>query len=106
MRSVKSRTNWDRVRESREEAPIPWDSEEGPYNPNDSAAAKAWLSQAVVRRPGERGPGKAPKKKLVSLRLSAEVLEHFRASGPGWQTRIDETLKRSIGTRRRKPVSQ
>jgi uncharacterized protein (DUF4415 family) len=31
-----------------------------------------------------------------SLRLSPEVLEHFRATGPGWQARIDEVLRRHV----------
>jgi|ERR1700733_7744307 uncharacterized protein (DUF4415 family) len=42
-----------------------------------------------------RGPNKAPTKKLVSLRLSPEVVEHFKSTGEGWQSRIDETLRRS-----------
>jgi len=29
----------------------------------------------------------------LSLRLSPEVVAHFRATGPGWQRRIDEALK-------------
>jgi uncharacterized protein (DUF4415 family) len=33
--------------------------------------------------------------------LSAEVIDHFKAQGPGWQTRIDETL-RKIATGRGK----
>jgi uncharacterized protein (DUF4415 family) len=36
-------------------------------------------------------------KRLVSLRLSAEVLDHFKAKGAGWQTRIDETLRKAAG---------
>ncbi|MCK8457222.1 MULTISPECIES: BrnA antitoxin family protein [Sphingomonas] len=32
-------------------------------------------------------------KSLVSLRLDNDVLERFRASGPGWQSRINETLR-------------
>jgi len=32
-------------------------------------------------------------KELVSLRLDAVVLESFRATGSGWQTRINEVLK-------------
>jgi uncharacterized protein (DUF4415 family) len=52
--------------------------------------------EAGKRRPGERGKQVAPTKRLVSLRLSANVLEHFRATGPGWQTRIDETLQREV----------
>jgi len=42
-----------------------------------------------------RGPNKAPTKKLVSLRLSPEVIEHFRSQGPGWQSRIDQTLRKA-----------
>src|SRR5688572_12571413 len=30
------------------------------------------------------------------LPLSREVVEHFRAMGPGWQARIDEVLKRHV----------
>jgi uncharacterized protein (DUF4415 family) len=41
-----------------------------------------------------RGRQKAPKKIPVSIRLSPEVVEHFKAGGPGWQRRIDEALKR------------
>jgi uncharacterized protein (DUF4415 family) len=52
----------------------------------------------VVRR-GKRGPQKAPTKKLVSLRLSPEVIEHFKASGRGWQTRIDGALMDAIKKR-------
>ncbi|MBF0168856.1 MAG: BrnA antitoxin family protein [Alphaproteobacteria bacterium] len=45
-----------------------------------------------------RGPQKTPTKKLVSLRLSQEVLDHFKATGPGWQTRIDKALKKVVGS--------
>ncbi|MGY4497382.1 uncharacterized protein (DUF4415 family) [Bradyrhizobium sp. GM24.11] len=43
-----------------------------------------------------RGPNKAPTKKLVSLRLSPEVVEHFKSTGPGWQSRIDEALRKAL----------
>lgn len=33
-------------------------------------------------------------KMAVKLRLDADVVEHFRATGPGWQTRINEALRR------------
>lgn len=42
---------------------------------------------------GGRPPGS--NKLSVSLRLDADVLEKFRATGPGWQTRINEALKRA-----------
>lgn len=43
-----------------------------------------------------RGPQKAPTKVPVSIRLSPEVIDHFKGGGPGWQTRIDDTLKDAI----------
>jgi uncharacterized protein (DUF4415 family) len=44
---------------------------------------------ALRRSRGERGPQKVP----TTIRLSPEVSAAFRATGPGWQTRIDEALK-------------
>jgi uncharacterized protein (DUF4415 family) len=43
-----------------------------------------------------RGPNKSPTKRLVSLRLSPEVIEHFKSTGSGWQSRIDETLRKAV----------
>ncbi len=48
---------------------------------------------ALQRGRGERGPQKAPTKVATTIRLSPEVSAAFRATGPGWQTRIDEALK-------------
>jgi uncharacterized protein (DUF4415 family) len=56
-------------------------------------------AEAPKRRQGERGKQRAPTKRLVTMRLSASVLEHFKATGPGWQTRIDETLQRAVKRR-------
>ena len=47
--------------------------------------------------PKTRGPQTAPKKVPVSIRLSAEVVERLKAQGPGWQTRIDNILKKAVG---------
>ncbi|HEY9572348.1 MAG TPA: BrnA antitoxin family protein [Pusillimonas sp.] len=40
-----------------------------------------------------RGPQRAPTKERITIRLSPEVVESFRTSGPGWQGRIDDALK-------------
>ncbi|WP_066333925.1 BrnA antitoxin family protein [Azohydromonas lata] len=48
---------------------------------------------ALKRRPGQRGPQKAPRKLAVTVRYDPEVIEAFRASGEGWQTRMNEALK-------------
>jgi uncharacterized protein (DUF4415 family) len=47
--------------------------------------------------PRARGPQKAPTKIAVSIRLSAEVVERFKADGPGWQSRIDDALRKAVG---------
>jgi uncharacterized protein (DUF4415 family) len=39
-----------------------------------------------------RGPQKTPTKHLVSLRLDADVLARWRATGKGWQARMNATL--------------
>jgi uncharacterized protein (DUF4415 family) len=41
-------------------------------------------------------PKLANKKKLVSIRYSPEVIDYFRASGAGWQARMDAVLKEYV----------
>ena len=50
------------------------------------------LVEAFERARGQRGPQKAPVKDRVGLRLDHEVVEHFRATGPGWQSRVNDIL--------------
>lgn len=47
---------------------------------------------AARRKPGERGAQLRPTKQLVSVRYSPEVIEHFKAGGLGWQTRMNDAL--------------
>ena len=49
---------------------------------------------ASIRR--GRGPSKSPTKKLVALRISPEVVDYFKSTGAGWQSRIDETLREAV----------
>ena len=48
---------------------------------------------AIRRYRGQRGPQKNPTKELVSLRIDREVVEAYRATGAGWQTRANEALR-------------
>jgi uncharacterized protein (DUF4415 family) len=41
-----------------------------------------------------RGPNKAPTKTLITLRLSGQVIEAYKAKGPRWQSRIDADLRK------------
>ena len=47
----------------------------------------------IPGRPPERGEAK----KQVTLRLDADLLERFRATGAGWQSRINATLRKAVG---------
>jgi uncharacterized protein (DUF4415 family) len=64
-----------------------------PYDPNDAAAVEAYWAGAKVRLPGQRGPQKQPTKVAVTVRYSPEVVEFFKATGEGWQTRMNDALK-------------
>lgn len=52
------------------------------------------LARMVPSRRG-RPPDGAEPKQSISLRVDREVLDAFKAQGPGWQSRMHETLKRA-----------
>jgi uncharacterized protein (DUF4415 family) len=56
------------------------------------ARAELRIGDKLIRR--GRPPLTAPKQ-AIKLRLDSDVVEHFRATGPGWQTRINTTLRRA-----------
>jgi len=41
-----------------------------------------------------RGPNKRPTRASTTLRLPADTLARWKASGPGWQTRMAELLSK------------
>jgi uncharacterized protein (DUF4415 family) len=51
------------------------------------------IGRQIIRR--GRPPGSA--KTQVSLRLDNEVIAAFRAQGPGWQSRMNEALRKAAG---------
>ena len=51
----------------------------------------------IVERAGKlRGGQKAPTKMAVSVRLDRDVIAALKADGPGWQTRMNATLRRAL----------
>ena len=75
-------------------------------DPDTEELDDAWFARArpasvvdpeLVER-GRRGRGrqKAPTKEQVTIRLDADITAHFRAGGPGWQTRLNDTLRRAV----------
>jgi uncharacterized protein (DUF4415 family) len=55
--------------------------------------AREALPASVRRKVGVRGPQKAPTKERITIRLSPEVVARFRATGEGWQSRMDAALQ-------------
>jgi len=49
-----------------------------------------------LRLPGHRGRQKRPTKVLVTMRFSPEILAYFKASGDGWQTRMNDVLREYV----------
>lgn len=71
------------------------DTENPEWTEQDFARAKPFsvLPPSLRRKLGVRGPQKAPTKERITIRLSREVVEGFRATGEGWHTRIDSALR-------------
>lgn len=63
-----------------------------PYDANDRKKVTAFWADAQVRLPGQRGPQKQPTKVAVTVRYNPDVLNYFKQTGSGWQTRMNEVL--------------
>jgi uncharacterized protein (DUF4415 family) len=59
-------------------------------------------AQGTLTRPRGR-PKKADAKVHLHIRLSPQVLGYFRSTGPGWQTRIDEVLRKWVSRHGKEP---
>jgi uncharacterized protein (DUF4415 family) len=55
--------------------------------------ARQVLRESLRRKVGVRGPQKSPTKERITIRLSPNVVQSFRAIGEGWQTRVDVALQ-------------
>jgi uncharacterized protein (DUF4415 family) len=79
--------------------PVVFDDDNPEWTAEDFARARpaselpAAMLAAFPKARGGRPPGAS--KQAVSIRLDKDVLEKFRATGPGWQSRINEALKRA-----------
>ena len=60
-------------------------------------SAPEWAKK-IAKAPVQRGRPKLERPKVsTTIRLSPEVIEHFKAGGPGWQSRIDDALRKVAG---------
>ncbi len=58
--------------------------------------AETFRGDRFVRR-GRGRPSSETRKESISIRLDPEVLARLRASGPGWQSRVNGLLRQSLG---------
>ncbi len=63
-------------------------------DPDNPAWTEAMLGPPVVKR--GRGPQATPTKVLTSIRLDADVLDYFKSQGAGYQSRINDTLRKAV----------
>ena len=66
---------------------------------------EAWRAGRLKMPDGTR-VGKPYMKTQVSLELDAGVLEAFKATGAGWERRINDTLARAVRTKRSAPLKR
>ncbi len=87
-----SKEDWDIVSDN----PELTDEEIANLKPAREVLPPEFFEALAKRRRGQRGPQKAPTKVAVSIRLSRDVVEAFKAKGPGWQAKIDAALRASL----------
>ncbi len=78
------------------------DTEDSWVDPDDAPElTDAWFDKATMVVSGKvvnrGGRPKGSDKEQVTLRLDTAALNYFRAAGPGWQTRINEAVRKAAG---------
>ena len=63
-------------------------------DPDNPPWSEEMLGPPVLKR--GRGPQKAPTKTLTTVRLDADVIAYFKTQGRGYQTRINEELRKVV----------
>lgn len=71
------------------------------FDPDDGPdLSKGDWPKIIAKVPVRRGRPPLEKPKVsTTIRLSRDVIDHFKAEGKGWQTRIDRALREWIGKR-------
>ena len=73
------------------------DPDNPPLTDRDWARMRPFSKERLRRLRGQRGPQKSkPVKQRVSLRLDPDIVAHFKKRGPGWQSRLNATLRKAL----------
>ena len=71
-----------------------WDAVDSPPLPNSFLSGMKPVREIHPDIPPRvRGPQKSPPKRPVSLRLDGNIIDAFKATGRGWQTRMEGALR-------------
>lgn len=88
-------TNWEKVRAITDDEAdrMAMEDPDNPFKTDEDWANMTVHNPGLMHAPKTRGLQKAPTKKPVAIRLSPDVVEYFKATGKGWQARIDAALR-------------
>ena len=73
---------------------------DGAFDPEDDApdlTAPEWIAKFALARVQRGRPKAAVTKTAVTLRLDPDVVASFRATGKGWQGRMNAALRKAAG---------
>lgn len=72
-------------------------------DPDDAPElGREWFDKATLKVDGvevkrPRGRPAGSNKEQITLRLDRDVIDRFKAAGPGWQSRINDALRAAAG---------
>ncbi|NVI83098.1 BrnA antitoxin family protein [Janthinobacterium sp. BJB401] len=72
--------------------------EQGVWQVGDKPVSRPEAQQEMARRRGR--PAGSGGKVSTTIRFDAEILDAFKATGDGWQTRMNDALKEWLRARR------
>jgi uncharacterized protein (DUF4415 family) len=73
---------------------------DGAFDPVDDApdlSTPYWVEQFSKAKVQRGRPKELETKVSTTIRLDPAVIAHFKAEGPGWQSRINEALRKAAG---------
>lgn len=85
-----SKTDWAFLRQNKLDGIEPEDDQ-------DSPDAAYLMRETIAKRRAGR-PAGSGNKEQVAIRFDKDVLSSFRATGPGWQTRMNDVLREWLST--------
>jgi uncharacterized protein (DUF4415 family) len=83
-----------------DDAPELTDAELAEMRPAREVLPPDFYAMVTKRKPGQRGPGKKAPKVAMTVRIDADTLAALKASGAGWQRRVNDLLRKAVNSGR------